>query len=284
LFWGPQLVAAIGGAIGVGAVAMSPIAVRSSRLRATALTVVFIAFVAAAVVIDRPSSLHGVLLDLFAVLIVGVALALAYEHVNGLEQLARLFTDGDAGYAVVLDERTASRTVDSELARSRRHNIPLTFLVLRAPGVAHPPAFERTVARVSSRALAELERRYVRGRTCELIAERVRRSDLVVCSADGHFLVIASDTTAEGTVAVAGRIIDAVNAELDVELHAGVAAFPSDGTTYGDLLASAFAGTDERDEDHDQDRSESMTVGALELEPKVAASGLPSVPQVRVNP
>jgi hypothetical protein len=254
VFWSPDLVAAIGGTIGVGALVMSPIVVRSARGRTTVLTVVFLVFLArvATIAIDDPWSVHAALRDVFAVLIVGVALTLAHEHVQGLEQLAQLFGRRDGGYAVVLDEGAASRTIESELARSRRHDVPLTFLVLRTPNGGHPPVFERTAARVSSRALAELELRYFRGRTCELIAERVRRSDVVVCSADGNFLVIASDTTAKGTEAVADRIIGAVNSELNVELHAGVAAFPSDGGTYSELLASAFSGTDHADGDQEE--------------------------------
>jgi hypothetical protein len=95
------------------------------------------------------------------------------------------------------------------------------------------------VHRLSAGALAELERLYVHERSCQWISEQVRRSDLVVCSSAERFVVLSTDTTASGTAVLADRVVEAVRADLGIELRPGIAEFPADGSTYRDLIAVA---------------------------------------------
>jgi hypothetical protein len=135
-----------------------------------------------------------------------------------------------------------TRNIDVELARSRRHGTPLTLLMFEPTFGSAGPDFEAVMDRVSASALAELERLYVQQRSCTLISEQVRRSDVVGCSSEKRFLVLSTDTTAAGTAILANRVVDVVRAELGIELRPGIAEFPADGATYGDLIAVATAG------------------------------------------
>jgi hypothetical protein len=81
---------------------------------------------------------------------------------------------------------------------------------------------------------------YARQRACGLIAEHVRRSDVVVCARD-RFVVISTDTSSDGTHVLAARMVDAALRQLGLQLRTGVAAFPTNGTTYEELLEAATA-------------------------------------------
>ncbi|MDQ1520789.1 MAG: hypothetical protein QOI55_1862, partial [Actinomycetota bacterium] len=175
-------------------------------------------------------------------LMLGVVFALGYDHAHGLSQLAALFRTNlrtnSAGYAPVLDERAAARAVEAELARSRRHGTPLTFLLLEPCSNGSVADFDATVKRVGPSALSELERVYARDSACELISEHVRRSDVVVAWQD-RFLVMSADTNADGTAILAARMIEAARGQLGLSLRTGVAAFPMHGSTYTELIAVA---------------------------------------------
>ena len=229
-------------AVGVGLCVSTPVIVRPARARAAlliALLSAFIAFRLGALVADSAVSLAGVLRMVTEALIVGAVYELAWSHARGLAQVAALFRGSDAGYAVVLDESSVARNIDVELARSRRHGTPLTLLLFEPKVGTAGPEFEAVMRRVSASALAELERIYVQQRSCRLISEQIRRSDVVGCSSANGFLVLSTDTTAAGSGVLANRVVDAVRAELGIELRPGIAEFPADGSTYIDLIAAA---------------------------------------------
>jgi hypothetical protein len=232
-------------AVGAGLCASAPAVVRSPRLSVTLLIALLTGFIACrfgVLVADSAVSAGHVLRLLTEGLIVGVVYELAYSHAHGLAQIAALFRGRDAGYALVLDEGSAARNIDAQLARSRRHGTPATLLLLEPTNGSAGPAFEAVMRGVSSSAIAELERIYVQQRSCRLISQQVRRSDVVGCSSAQRFLVLSTDTGAAGTAVLANRVVDSIRAELGIELAPGIAEFPVDGSTYGDLIAVATSG------------------------------------------
>jgi hypothetical protein len=130
------------------------------------------------------------------------------------------------------------------------------------------------MGRLSSRALAELERLYMQERSSRRISEQLRRSDVVVCSSAERFLVLSTDTSAAGTAILANRVVDTVRAELGIELRPGIAEFPSDGSTYGDLIAVATSA------------ALGHVSSPLSVHPVVASVDLdePALPRVEANP
>jgi hypothetical protein len=238
----PASLSAFALTFGLGVSASSRAVLRSHRTRLAVLVALVVAFVAyrlgTIVATELTASRAAVLAVETAILT--VAFGLGYEHARGLAQLAALLRRNDAGYAPVLDEGVAARTVEAELARSRRHGTPLTFLLLEPSAVADVEEFEATVRRTAPSALTELERIYARDRASALISEHVRRSDVVVSWPD-HFLVMSSDTSADGTAILAERIFEAARGQLGISLRTGVAAFPTHGSTFGELIAVATA-------------------------------------------
>jgi hypothetical protein len=227
---------------GVGLCVSSHLVVRPPRVRLSILVLLLVAFVAyriGALVNAGVTTVRVVTLLVQAVML-GAVFALGYDHAHGLSQLTALFNTNNAGYAPVLDEHAAARAVEAELARSRRHGTPLTFLLLEPFSEGPVGDFDATVKRVSPSALTELQRVYARESACELISEHVRRSDVVVSWQD-RFLVMSADTSAAGTEILAARMIEAAQGELGLSLRTGVAAFPVHGSTYTELIAVATA-------------------------------------------
>lgn len=239
---GPGEPAVVAIMVGAGLGLSTTTIIRPRRVRAAVLVALLTAFVAGrlgAAGSASDLSLGRVLLVVAEGMIVGVVYHLAYAHGAGLAQVATLFRGPEAGYALVLDESSAARSVEIELSRSRRRGTPLTFLLLEPAERSGGPVFDSVVGQLSSRALAELERIYVRERGCRLISEQVRRSDVVTCASSERFLVLSTDTGAAATVNLANRVVEAVKEELGIDLRPGIAEFPADGSTYGDLIAAA---------------------------------------------
>jgi hypothetical protein len=227
-------------AFGAGMAASAHAISRAPRVHITVLATVFVGFVGyrlGTLVGDGATATNVVVLVAEA-LALAVAYALAFEHAHGVAQLAALFRGQPMGYASVLDETAAAHAVEAELARSRRHGTPLTFLLLEPPAAPTTPDLTAVVHRLSASAQSELELLYARQRACALIAEHVRRSDVVVCARD-RFVVISSDSSSEGTRVLATRMVEAAIEQLGLPLRTGVAAFPTNGTTYEELLEAA---------------------------------------------
>lgn len=239
---GPGEPAEVAIMLGAGLCLSTTTLIRPLRMRAALLVALLTAFVAGrlgALGSASDLSFGRVLLVVVEGMIVGVAYQLAYSHGTGLAEVATLFRGPEAGYAPVLDETSAARSVESELSRSRRAGTPLTFLLLEPGERSGGPVLDAVVSQLSTRALKELERIYVRERGCRLISEQVRRSDVVTCASAERFLVLSTDTSAAATVNLADRVVETVKTELGIDLRPGFAEFPADGTTYGDLIAAA---------------------------------------------
>jgi hypothetical protein len=264
-------------AVGAGLCVSVAATVRTARVRAAVLVALLTAFVAwrvGVLVADATLAFGNVMRVVTEGLIVAVVYQLAYAQAHGLAQVATLFRGGEAGYALVLDESAAARKVEAELARSRRNGTPLTFLVLEPTIGSAGRDFEAVVSRLSSRALVELERLYMQERSSRRISEQLRRSDVVVCSSAERFLVLSTDTSAAGTAILANRVVDTVRAELGIELRTGIAEFPSDGSTYGDLIAIATSA------------ARGHVASPLSVAPVVASVDLDEaeLPRVEANP
>lgn len=276
---GGAALAAVGGrsgtavfmvALGLGLCTHAPPFASRPRVHATALSSIGVAFVAFRVgTIDAsswPWPARVIVLVLEA-LTLAVAFVLVHDHLHGVASLVALFEDDDGGYASVLDEASAARTVEAELARSRRTGTPFAFLMLatdeRSDATAARLRRTERIAqalrtRRSARVVDELERLYVQRRVCAIVARHVRRSDLVVCG-QHQFLVISFDTPAAGSEALVDRIGAAVADELGVALRHGIARFPDDGSTYAELRTTAA------------DRTDGQTPAAPDAHPRTAA-------------
>jgi hypothetical protein len=276
-------------AFGIGACAASGVVALAARARATIYVVLMGAYVAYGVTASLvgTASTHRSLFLFATTVALGLCFTLLHEHANGIPNLVAILRTNEAGYALVVDEDTAARTVEGELARSRRHDRPLSFLLLEPDGRARAPEFENELRHVSSLAVRELEEVYTRARICELIAEQVRRSDVVVSSAKNQFVVISTDTSEAGTAALAARMSAATEAALGVSLRSGIATFPAQGTNYGELVATAAeaVGRSEREVPAEVDGAATVTNVAPVAPLAAAPDGVPATwDRAQANP
>ena len=84
-----------------------------------------------------------------------------------------------------------------------------------------------------------LRTRYVRGRLARVIADHLRRSDLLFEDpATGRFVVLSPETTSEGAELLVGRIRQAAGL-MDLEVRSASASFPEHAIAFEQLLAQA---------------------------------------------
>jgi hypothetical protein len=244
---GPQHTVLFAIAFGIGQCANLGRLGRSPRVQCAVLSViaaVFLMFCIGQMIATSTATPEAVVTLVLQTFVLAIAYALVFEHAHGVARLSALFATRDRGYAPILDKASAGGAVEAELARSRRHGTPLTF-VLFVIGVA-PRASELSdaVGRVSTQAIRELEAVLVRERLSQLISRQARRSDLIVCLSADHHLVVCADTGEAGAAVFAERIMKTSCEQLGLALRIGVAGYPTHGTTYTELIAAARVAVD----------------------------------------
>jgi hypothetical protein len=137
--------------------------------------------------------------------------------------------------ALDLDGSQATTEILAEMARSRRHDRPLSVTVLE-------PAVETLDLAIDHAAEAvqrAVRRRYVYGRLARVIADQLRRSDLLFEHREsGRFVVVSPETEADGSALLITRIREAARS-LELELTAGSATFPDQAFTFEQLVLEA---------------------------------------------
>jgi hypothetical protein len=137
--------------------------------------------------------------------------------------------------ALDLDGPRATNEILSEMARSRRHDRPLSVTVLE-PSTA---GLEIAVDRAAEDVQRALRRRFVYGRLARVIADQLRRSDLLFEHREsGRFIVLSPETEHDGTALLVTRIRQAARS-LELDLVSGSATFPDQAVTFEQLILEA---------------------------------------------
>ena len=169
--------------------------------------------------------------------LVGLGAALAHRLATGLDGLDHaLAAVGFGDYpALPLEGPQATNEILAEMARSRRHDRPLSVAVIEA----HPDSLRAAVEMAGEEVQRALRTRYVRGRLARVIADKLRRSDLLFEDpSTGRFVVLSPETTSEGADLLVGRIRQAAGL-LDLEVRSASASFPEHAIAFEQLLARA---------------------------------------------
>ncbi len=137
--------------------------------------------------------------------------------------------------ALPLSGPQAGNEILTEMARSRRHERPLSVTVL-APD---PASFDVAVDRAADEVHRTIRSRYVRGNLARLIAQQLRRSDVLFEDAGtGHFLVLSPETDDAGASLLTERIGRAADA-AGLKLESGSASFPQQAVSFEQLVEMA---------------------------------------------
>jgi hypothetical protein len=158
--------------------------------------------------------------------------------------------------ALPLDGPQAGNEILTEMARSRRHERPLSVTVL-APD---PATFDVAVEHSSEEVQRTIRARYVRGKLGRLIAGQLRRSDVLFEDArTGRYLVLSPETGDDGAALLVERVQRAAGS-AGLKLESGSASFPDQAVSFEQLV----------------DVAERRLAGDTALPPKLrAVSGAP---------
>lgn len=151
------------------------------------------------------------------------------------EEAIKNITFADARHKV-LSLEAANETIQNEILRGRRHQRPLTVMVIAPDPESIEVALHRSVQDVQQTMMA----RYVATGLARVISKQLRRIDVLIDKYDdGRLVLLSPETTAEGTKILAGRIRAMAQEQLGVAVYCGVAAFPDNALTYEELVAQA---------------------------------------------
>jgi len=157
----------------------------------------------------------------------------------GLDGIDGLLTTAAFGESPALDLEgpTAANEIHTEIARSRRHDRPLSVTVL-APTTGGPETAPESVS-------AEIDRtvrtRFLLGSLARTIASQLRRSDLLFeHRPSGRLIVLSPETDIGGMELLVRRILDAAT-QTGIQATAGTASFPEHGIGFEALMDHAEA-------------------------------------------
>jgi diguanylate cyclase (GGDEF)-like protein len=154
-----------------------------------------------------------------------LALALGSERAEWFDRLAHI--DPLTGLA---NRRTLERVLEMEVARAGRQGVQMSLAVLQVDSYDE-------IQRVAGNAAADTAIR----RAAQVLSESVRLVDTVARTSDGQFILVAPGP--DGLI-VAERLVRAIGAmpavgDIRITASAGMANFPLDGRTPGELLEVA---------------------------------------------
>jgi GGDEF domain-containing protein len=137
------------------------------------------------------------------------------------------------------DVRQLDETMEDiqlELLRSRRHNYPLTVIMMEPDPGSVQVALNHSIVDIQNL----LIKRYVLTSLTRITSNMIRRTDLLVDqTADQRIIVVSPDTNLASANELAKRIASALHQKSDVKMHYGLAAFPEEDLTIDELLSHA---------------------------------------------
>jgi hypothetical protein len=173
-----------------------------------------------------------------AVIIVGAYLALQLsDDLHEMENIIEKVTIPQMDRKV-FTMNEATDEIKTEFVRSRRHNRPLSVVVVEPMQNELPEDIQRTVHEIQQ----TMMERYVTASLAQMITKEARRTDLVVeeKSRDHErFIVLCPETPSEGSAILADRIRSSAMNSLGISVACGIASFPTEALTFEELLHKA---------------------------------------------
>jgi GGDEF domain-containing protein len=136
----------------------------------------------------------------------------------------------------VIPINEAVEDVKLEFIRSRRHNRPLSVVVVGIEPHELMSNFEQAVKKIQKAMVT----RYILASLANILSMEARRTDLIIDQVEkDRFILLCPETTAEGSNVLSERIQSIANERLGVKVKCGLAAFPDEALTFEDLLQKA---------------------------------------------
>jgi len=136
-----------------------------------------------------------------------------------------------------LELANATRPVDTEMNRARRHSRPLSLVIVS------PENIEPDVNQKAYHVLREdMLRQFVHARIGQIIAAQARETDVITRDHDGKFIVLCTETERDSAALMAKRIQATIAETMGANTTWSVAGFPEDALTFEDLVEKAKQG------------------------------------------
>jgi len=136
----------------------------------------------------------------------------------------------------VLAGKEANDQVALEFIRSRRHNRPLSLLVVEPSSGSLNSEIKRSIEEIQRK----MTQRFMVSTLAQLIGNEARRTDLIISRNDqGRFVILCPETNSDGSLRLAERIQMIAMEQLGLSMVFGISSFPDEALTYDDLLNKA---------------------------------------------
>jgi GGDEF domain-containing protein len=173
---------------------------------------------------------EGALIAISALL--GREVSTSYNDIQRVLERITAPVDGQR----VMEKDESIGEIKKEFVRSRRHNRPLSLLVLEPSSGSLNVDLQQIINDIQH----EMSERFLAASLAHAIIEEVRRNDLIIKRNDhGRFAVLCPETNPEGSAKLAKRICESVMEKLGIPLAYGTASFPDEAITFEDLVSHA---------------------------------------------
>jgi hypothetical protein len=171
------------------------------------------------------------------VVFVGLAAWLGSDLAAALGQLDEVITTTVSGESPALDLEgpVAANEIETEVARSRRHDRPMSVTVLGPT----PEGLDAALDRAAIEFDQAMRARFVHGALARAVAGQLRRSDLLFEHRPSGRLIVLSPETDENGTSLLVRRITAAAERAGIDISTGTASFPDDGIGFEALFGHA---------------------------------------------
>ncbi len=158
------------------------------------------------------------------------------DHLGDFEEAVKNITLADISHRVS-HITEAYEEVQKEIMRSRRHNYPVSIMLVEPDRGSVQVALNRSVLEIQQAMMT----RYVLTSLMRITKDMTRRTDIIIDQAmdNDSFVVFCPDTTGEDALLLANRLQDAIRDQLGVRVCCGLATFPDEALTFETLIERA---------------------------------------------
>jgi GGDEF domain-containing protein len=136
----------------------------------------------------------------------------------------------------VLEMKEAQEGIRTEFVRSRRHNRPLTVMLVRM----NPSTVKGYLEQIVMNIQKAMVNRFLLASLAKILTTEARRTDMIIEQDDKDgFILLCPETSTEGSIIMAERIQSMAMERLGVSVDCGVASFPDEALTFEDLVQKA---------------------------------------------
>jgi GGDEF domain-containing protein len=170
-------------------------------------------------------------------ILIEVAVWIAYQ-VNTQLSLAETIMDNLASSTYqnrTIDMANATDRIDVELTRSRRHNRPMSVLLIEPEKVANENENQQAYQLMRH----DLLKHFVEARIGQIITNRARQTDIIIRGHNGRFIILCAETPKENSAVLAERIEESLREGMGASLKWSIASFPDEAVTFDELLQKA---------------------------------------------